>query len=189
MVISHKSCCENKPMIEQLLWCEEKREEKEGRILVRKKANAFFVSKSQFLFISSILSLILKVKELAMARIFIILASINLFLSVALGAFGAHGLQGKISAHLLDVYKTGVHYHMIHGLGLFGIGLLGERAIAGMKQLRLAGWFLQAGIVFFSFSLYALALTGIGWLGAITPIGGVCFLIGWILLAVAAAKK
>lgn len=124
-----------------------------------------------------------------MARLFIILGSINLFLSVALGAFGAHGLEGRIADRLLEVYKTGVHYHMIHGLGLLGIGILGERGIAGMKQLKLAGWFHQFGILFFSFSLYALAMTGIGWLGAITPIGGVCFLIGWVLLAIAAAKK
>ncbi|AMA71562.1 DUF423 domain-containing protein [Aneurinibacillus thermoaerophilus] len=124
-----------------------------------------------------------------MARIFIILGSINLFLSVALGAFGAHGLEGRIAERLFEVYKTGVHYHMVHGLGLLAVGVFGERLTAGMKQLRLAGWFLQAGILFFSFSLYALALTNIGWLGAITPIGGVCFLIGWIFLAVAAAKK
>ncbi|MBN6187150.1 DUF423 domain-containing protein [Aneurinibacillus sp. BA2021] len=124
-----------------------------------------------------------------MTRLFILLGSINLFLSVALGAFGAHGLEGKITEHLLEVYKTGVHYHMIHGLGLLAIGIFGEREIAGMKQLKLSGWFMQAGIIFFAFSLYLLALTGIGWLGAITPIGGVCFLIGWVLLAVAAAKK
>jgi uncharacterized membrane protein YgdD (TMEM256/DUF423 family) len=124
-----------------------------------------------------------------MGRIFIILGSINMFLSVALGAFGAHGLRGKISEHLLEVYQTGVHYHMVHGLGMLIIGVFAERLAVGLKQARMAGWFLQAGIIFFSFSLYTLAMTNIGWLGAITPIGGVCFLIGWILFALAAAKK
>lgn len=124
-----------------------------------------------------------------MGRIFIILGSINMFLSVALGAFGAHGLRGKISEHLLEVYQTGVHYHMVHGLGMLIIGVFAERLADGLKQARMAGWFLQAGIIFFSFSLYTLAMTNIGWLGAITPIGGVCFLIGWILFALAAAKK
>jgi uncharacterized membrane protein YgdD (TMEM256/DUF423 family) len=124
-----------------------------------------------------------------MGRIFIILGSINMFLSVALGAFGAHGLRGKISEHLLEVYQTGVHYHMVHGLGMLIIGVFAERLADDLKQARMAGWFLQAGIIFFSFSLYTLAMTNIGWLGAITPIGGVCFLIGWILFALAAAKK
>lgn len=110
------------------------------------------------------------------------LGALNLFLAVALGAFGAHGLKGKIADDLLAVYETGVHYQMIHGLGLLALASLLRVAPEAAGGLSAAGGFLLAGIVFFSGSLYLLALTGVRALGAVTPFGGVAFLIGWALL-------
>lgn len=118
-------------------------------------------------------------------RQFALLGSINGFLAVALGAFGAHGLRGRISPEMLEVYKTGVLYHLVHALVLLLVALLAER-MTELKIMRRAGWLLQAGIVLFSGSLYALAISGVHILGAITPLGGVCFLAGWAMLAVAA---
>ncbi|WP_248930418.1 DUF423 domain-containing protein [Paenibacillus hamazuiensis] len=120
-----------------------------------------------------------------MDKRFIGLGSINACLAVALGAFGAHGLKGTITPDMLDVFKTGVQYHMMHALGLLAIGIVSGK-LGG--KAALAGWLLFAGIVLFSGSLYALSLSGIGILGAITPLGGVAFLAGWIMLAVAAFR-
>ncbi|TBL75136.1 DUF423 domain-containing protein [Paenibacillus thalictri] len=114
------------------------------------------------------------------------MGSILAFLSVAFGAFGAHALKGVITADMLAVYQTGVQYHMFHALGLIAAGSLAGRL--GKKAVT-AGWLLFAGVVLFSGSLYLLALTSIGWLGAITPLGGVSFLAGWMVLAVAAYKS
>ncbi len=122
-----------------------------------------------------------------MAKTFIILGSINMFLAVALGAFGAHGLKSRLSADLMAVYQTAVQYHSMHALGLLLIGIiahwLGQSAL-----INWAGWLLLTGIVLFSGSLYAMSFTGIRMLGAITPFGGVAFLAGWLLLALAAWK-
>ncbi|MCZ8521932.1 MULTISPECIES: DUF423 domain-containing protein [Paenibacillus] len=115
----------------------------------------------------------------------LVLGSLNMFLVVALGAFGAHGLKSKLSEDAMKVYQTGVQYHMAHALGLLLIGLLaGLKPEAGL--LATAGWLLMAGIVLFSGSLYALSLTGIRKLGAITPLGGLAFLAGWILVLISA---
>ncbi|WCK54418.1 DUF423 domain-containing protein [Aneurinibacillus sp. Ricciae_BoGa-3] len=122
-----------------------------------------------------------------MFRLFIVLGSLNMFLSVALGAFGAHGLKGKISADMLAVYETGVHYHMIHAIALLIIAFIGEKFI-GTSLPAWSGWLMQIGIILFSGSLYALSISGIRILGAITPIGGVAFLAGWVLLVIAAIK-
>ena len=103
---------------------------------------------------------------------------------VALGAFGAHGLRGRLSPEMLEVFETGVRYHMYHALALMATAVLLPR-IDG-RAVLIAGWSFTAGIVLFSGSLYALALTGVTVLGAITPLGGVAFLVGWISLAVAA---
>lgn len=103
---------------------------------------------------------------------------------VALGAFGAHGLRGKVAPELLTVYQTGVQYHQFHALGVLLVGLLADR---GLRAKAVPGLFL-AGIVLFSGSLYLMALTGLRWLGAITPLGGICFLTGWAWLAVAAFR-
>jgi len=105
------------------------------------------------------------------------------FLGVALGAFGAHALKERISADHLAVYQTGVHYHLIHVLAILFAALVADKL-----NTRTVGWLWVAGIVLFSGSLYALALTGIRVLGAITPLGGVCFLAGWALLVVRTAR-
>ncbi len=121
------------------------------------------------------------------ARLALTLASLAMFLAVALGAFGAHALKARLSPEMTTVWQTAVQYHAWHALGLFGLGLLmlhwPERAGLGP-----AAWLLLAGIVLFSGSLYALALTGVRGLGAVTPIGGVAFLAGWGLLAWAIAR-
>jgi len=105
-------------------------------------------------------------------------------LGVAIGAFGAHGLRGRLSPKMLAVFETGVRYHMYHALAILAAAALLPR-IDG-RAVLIAGWSFMAGIVLFSGSLYALALSGVTTLGAITPIGGVAFLVGWISLAVAA---
>jgi uncharacterized membrane protein YgdD (TMEM256/DUF423 family) len=105
-------------------------------------------------------------------------------LGVAIGAFGAHGLRGRLSPEMLAVFETGVRYHMYHALAILVAAALLPR-IDG-RAVLIAGWSFMAGIVLFSGSLYALALSGVTTLGAITPIGGVAFLVGWISLAVAA---
>lgn len=105
--------------------------------------------------------------------------------AVGLGAFGAHGLRGRLSPEMLAVFETGARYHMYHALALLAVALLMGR-LDGGRALTIAGWSFTTGILLFSGSLYALAITGISVLGAITPLGGLAFLIGWIALAVAA---
>jgi len=117
-----------------------------------------------------------------MPKLFIILAAFNGFLAVALGAFAAHGLSSRLSEQLLATFQTGVQYHMYHTLALIGIGILSLH-YPGSTALRTSGLLFLAGIVIFSGSLYVLALSGIRWLGAITPIGGVAFLAAWGALA------
>ncbi len=112
------------------------------------------------------------------------IAALMGLVGVGLGAFGAHGLRGRLSPEMLAVFETGVRYQMYHALALLGVALLMTR-VEG-RAIVVAGWSFFAGIVIFSGSLYALALTGVTTLGAITPIGGVAFLAGWLALAVAA---
>ncbi|QZT35317.1 DUF423 domain-containing protein [Caldalkalibacillus thermarum TA2.A1] len=107
-------------------------------------------------------------------------------LGVALGAFGAHGLKGKLSPEMLEIYQTGVQYHLVHALGLILVGVLVH--VMPSNLLNWAGWILALGILLFSGSLYVLSMTGITKLGAITPIGGVAFLTGWILVVLAALR-
>ncbi|MGM0843461.1 MAG: DUF423 domain-containing protein [Bacillota bacterium] len=121
-------------------------------------------------------------------KTFIIIGAINAFLSVALGAFGAHALEGKISQKYIDVWNTGVLYQMFHSIGILIIGVLAGN-IAGSSMLNWSGWLMLIGIIFFSGSLYILSLTGIKVLGAITPLGGVAFLIAWVLLIITAVKS
>lgn len=120
-------------------------------------------------------------------KTFLILGALNAFLSVALGAFGAHGLEGKLSERLMDVYKTGVQYQMMHALGLIFIAFLADR-FTGTSLIHWAGWIMFIGIVLFSGSLYALSMMNVSVLGAITPFGGVAFLTAWALVAIAAIK-
>ena len=122
--------------------------------------------------------------------------SIKLFLSagglaalaaVALGAFGAHALKTRLSAEMLAVWHTGVEYHAYHALGLLAVGLVAAQLPESLL-LKWSGWLMLAGIVLFSGSLYALALSGERWLGAITPIGGTAFLAAWGLFVIAALR-
>lgn len=108
------------------------------------------------------------------------IGSFLMFLGVSLGAFGAHALKAKLSEYSLDIYKTAVLYHFIHALALFVVAWL-TMSLHDPK-LNLAGIAFTIGIALFSGSLYLLSITGIKWLGAITPLGGVAFLIGWSLL-------
>lgn len=120
--------------------------------------------------------------------LFVGIGSIFALLAVGLGAFGAHALKDKLeAASYLATYETAVQYHMMHALGLVLIGLL-LKSYPDSSLLHWSGWLLAIGIVIFSGSLYTLSLTGIKVLGAITPIGGVAFLLGWLLLAVFAFK-
>ncbi len=118
-----------------------------------------------------------------MARIFIIIAAISGFFSVVIGAFAAHGLKKILTPEMVDVVKTGVQYQMYHALVLLIVAflLLYKPSITGLKA---SGWAFILGSLMFSGSLYALALGAPRWLGPITPLGGLCFLVGWILLAV-----
>lgn len=120
-------------------------------------------------------------------KTFIIIGAINAFLSVALGAFGAHGLEGRVEPKYLANWQTGVQYQMFHAVGLMIVGILAGQ-IASSSLLNWSGWLMLAGIIIFSGSLYVLTLTGISILGAITPIGGVSFLVGWVLLIIAMVK-
>ncbi|HSM08336.1 MAG TPA: DUF423 domain-containing protein [Gemmatimonadota bacterium] len=109
-------------------------------------------------------------------------------LGVAAGAFGTHALSGRLSPDLLDVFETATRYHLLHAVALLVVGLAAARN-AGTRLWNAAGWLFTAGILVFGGSLYALALTGARWLGAVTPIGGACFLAGWAVVAVAAARS
>ena len=106
-------------------------------------------------------------------------------LGVIAGAFGSHGLEGKLDSRGLEVFETAAKYQMYHAPALLAVGILAMMGRGG-TALNLAGWSFLLGTLIFSGTLYALALTGIRWLGAITPIGGVALIVGWFALAVAA---
>ena len=118
-----------------------------------------------------------------MDRTFLLIGALAGFTAVTLGAFAAHGLRGRLSPDMMAVFETGVRYHMYHALAIIATALIMGRF--GGRLAIAAGWSFTAGIVLFSGSLYLLAFTGISGLGAITPIGGVAFLVGWACLAFA----
>ena len=120
-------------------------------------------------------------------KLFLILGAVNAFLAVALGAFGAHGLEGKITEKYLKTWNTGVTYQMFHAMGLFVIAFLTAK-LPQTSLLTVAGWSMFIGIILFSGSLYVLSISGIKVLGAITPLGGVAFLLSWVLIGYAAVK-
>lgn len=122
-----------------------------------------------------------------MDRILYVLAGAAGFVGVALGAFGAHALKARLSAEMLAVFDTGVRYQMYHVFALVAAAWAWARWPA--RAFALAGWLFIAGIALFSGSLYLLALTGVRWLGAITPLGGLAFLAGWLCLAWGAAAR
>jgi len=120
-----------------------------------------------------------------MDRVFIALGALSGCLAVGAGAFGAHALRARLGIDMLDVFQTGVTYQMYHALALIGVGILLARfSTEGSTWLNASGWLFLTGSILFSGSLYLLALSGTTWLGAITPLGGVAFLIGWLALAI-----
>ena len=123
----------------------------------------------------------------ATARPIIVTGALLAFLGVVLGAFGAHALKTRIDADLLAVYQTGVQYHLMHALGVILVGVL-VQILPPSKWLPIAGWAMIVGVVLFSGSLYALSLTGIRGLGAITPVGGLALLAAWLLVVAGVAK-
>jgi uncharacterized membrane protein YgdD (TMEM256/DUF423 family) len=121
-----------------------------------------------------------------MDRLFFVAGALSALIAVAAGAFAAHGLRQQLAPEQLAVFETAARYQMYHALGLLAVGWAATRwpgPLAGW-----AGWLFVAGTLIFSGSLYALALTGLRWLGAITPAGGLCFLGGWLCLALAARR-
>lgn len=127
-------------------------------------------------------------KERRLVKTFIILGAMNAFLAVALGAFGAHGLEGKLEPKYLETWKTGVTYQMFHATGLLIVAVLLGKLPAN-ALLSWSGWLMFAGIILFSGSLYVLSVTKISILGAITPLGGLAFLTAWVLMIIAAVKS
>jgi uncharacterized membrane protein YgdD (TMEM256/DUF423 family) len=115
-------------------------------------------------------------------KMWIIISAVSGFTAVAIGAFGAHGLREKLSAEMLEVYKTGVLYQFIHSIILLILSL------TNYIKTKFASIFFLAGIILFSFSLYIYSTSGIRFFAMITPVGGVCFLIGWLLLIVEAIR-
>lgn len=120
-----------------------------------------------------------------MDRWFILLGSLAGFAGVALGAFGSHGLKGRVSPELLAVYQTGVLYQLIHALALVLVGVIAH-GLADSSLVKAAGGLFLAGILVFSGSLYLLVLLDARWLGMVTPLGGLAFLAGWLCLAAGA---
>jgi len=108
-------------------------------------------------------------------------------IGVGLGAFGAHGLKSRVEPQMLAVFETGVRYHLYHALALLAVAWAASRSTSTLPGA--AGWAFLVGIVLFSGSLYALVFTGTKWLGAITPLGGLAFLLGWGLLAASAFAR
>ena len=121
-----------------------------------------------------------------MDRVFFTIGSLSAFIGVALGAFAAHALKARLDASLLATFEVGVRYQMYHSLALLAVGWAHTRWPG--RVLTASGWLFVAGTVLFSGSLYALSLSGVPWLGAITPVGGAAFLAGWLCLAWAAWK-
>lgn len=125
-----------------------------------------------------------------MDRVFLSTGAVSALIAVAAGAFGAHALRDRLTPELLGTWTTGANYQMYHALALLAVGLLlGRLSIGGSPLLTIAGWLFVAGTVLFSGSLYALALTGVTWLGAITPLGGLAFLAAWAAVAVSVWQR
>lgn len=121
-----------------------------------------------------------------MDRTFFALGALSAGISVAAGAFGAHGLRARVSPEMLAVFETGARYQMYHALGLLAVAWAASRWPA--TGVGTAGWLFVAGTLLFSGSLYLLALGAPRWLGAVTPVGGLCFLAGWAVLAWSALR-
>lgn len=122
-----------------------------------------------------------------MDRLFVALGSTSALIAVAAGAFGAHALRARLSPEYLAVFETAARYQMYHALALLAVAWATTRWPGPL--LNWAGWLLVVGTVLFSGSLYGLALTGVRWLGAITPLGGAAFLAGWLCLTLAVLRR
>lgn len=120
-----------------------------------------------------------------MVQFFLAIAAILGGFSVAAGAFGSHALKENLSERALEIFETGARYQMYHALALLAVGLLLSRAEVIPPTLPIAGFAFIAGVLIFSGSLYVLSISGIKWLGAITPFGGACFMLGWVCLTIA----
>ncbi|MBT4520386.1 MAG: DUF423 domain-containing protein [Halieaceae bacterium] len=123
-----------------------------------------------------------------MSKLFITLAALSAMLAVVFGAFGAHALNDKLDIYSMGVFETAVQYHFYHSFALLAVGLI---ALTGPQTalLKSSGWLFIVGLVVFSGSLYLLSTTGIRWLGALTPVGGLAFIGGWACFAAAAWKS
>ncbi len=117
-----------------------------------------------------------------MSRLWICVAAVNGFIAVALGAFAAHGMEGRLSPEALAWTETGTRYEILHALALLAVALLARREIKPSIFVSVAGWSFLLGCVLFSGALYAMALAGMAWLGVVVPLGGIAFLIGWATL-------
>ena len=115
-------------------------------------------------------------------------AAVELALAVMLGAFGAHGLRGRLDQYLMSVYERAVFYQFVHALGLLIVSVLPRLGVLTESAATWVCWLLLAGVVIFSGSLYVLAITGVRTLGAVTPIGGLAFIVAWLWLAVALVR-
>jgi len=122
-----------------------------------------------------------------MAKLFITLASFSGMLAVAFGAFGAHALRSRLDDHAIGVFQTAVQYHFYHSFALLAVGVI-ALSQPQTALLRSSGWLFILGIAVFSGSLYGLSMSGLRWLGAITPLGGLAFIAGWGCLAAASWK-
>ena len=123
-----------------------------------------------------------------MAKFYLLLGSINALLVVLIGAFGAHGLKTRLTVENMAIFQTGVQYHFYHAVGLILVGLIAWH-IPTSPYLRWSAWLMIMGIILFSGSLYALSITNIRWLGMITPVGGMAFIIAWLLLSIGIIKS
>lgn len=122
-----------------------------------------------------------------MERLFVIIGALSGAIGVAAGAFGAHALKARVEPRLLEVFETGARYQMYHAIAILLAAWVVSRFPGSLANA--SGWLFLAGTVLFSGSLYAMTLTGVRALGAITPIGGVCFIAGWVCIALAAMKR
>jgi len=121
------------------------------------------------------------------AKLWLVLGGGGMLLAVAAGAFGAHILKKILAPDLMAIYETAVHYHVYHALGLLSIGIL-TLWLPSATLLRWAGVLMVSGLLLFSGSLYALSLSGVRWLGLVTPLGGIALLAAWFVLVIAVAK-
>ena len=122
-----------------------------------------------------------------MAKLFILLGSCSGMLAVAFGAFGAHALKGRLDDNALGVFETAVQYHFYHTFALLAVGIIALSQPQSV-MLKSSGWLFLIGLLIFSGSLYLISLTGMRWLGAVTPLGGLAFIGGWACLAAEAWK-